>query len=300
MTSNDNVWKVRNTTRNEEMRYPLRWGGRVRKNPSAFRSVCKGDMIYRYFTNGKLRGIVSILKCVKSFDDSDDGGAFWTKKVRNLPTMVPWEEIRADPTLMNSYVVKMNASGSLFSLSDAEAKALERLVAKADRLTEGDIDSESRVSVHNGHIGSQRASKQSVDIENFEKEIQATDTVRETKCRGGQAQYRTKLMRRWMCRCAITGITEYQLLRASHMKRFSDCRENERYDVDNGLILAAHVDALFDSGLITFTDAGVMRFSKKLSLASKNSLHLPGRLAMRLNSKQKKYLKWHREHVFKK
>ena len=44
-----------------------------------------------------------------------------------------------------------------------------------------------------------------------------------------------------------------RLLRASHMKPWASCdTDAERLDVHNGLLLAAHLDAAFDAGLIGF------------------------------------------------
>jgi putative restriction endonuclease len=39
------------------------------------------------------------------------------------------------------------------------------------------------------------------------------------------------------------------MLRASHIKPWSDCSNRERLDPLNGLLLVAHIDALFDNGL---------------------------------------------------
>src|ERR1700730_15635390 len=41
--------------------------------------------------------------------------------------------------------------------------------------------------------------------------------------------------------------------------------EQERLDPENGILLAAHIDALFDRGLITFLDDGAMLISKRVS-----------------------------------
>ena len=61
------------------------------------------------------------------------------------------------------------------------------------------------------------------------------------------------LMDFWGGRCPLTGITHPRLLRASHMKPWSACTDAaERLNVHNGLLLAAHLDAAFDAGLITF------------------------------------------------
>jgi hypothetical protein len=60
----------------------------------------------------------------------------------------------------------------------------------------------------------------------------------------------------WGGRRAITGCAEPLLLRGSHIKPWTQCETDaERLDVYNGLLLAAHLDAAFDAGLIDFDDA---------------------------------------------
>ena len=60
-------------------------------------------------------------------------------------------------------------------------------------------------------------------------------------------------MRRWEGRCALTGVSIGAVLRASHMKPWVEATDEERLDPENGLLLAANADALFDRYLISFT-----------------------------------------------
>ena len=52
-------------------------------------------------------------------------------------------------------------------------------------------------------------------------------------------------------------------LRASHIKPWKDSSDAEKLDGNNGLMLAPHVDHLFDQGYISFTDVGDVIFSAK-------------------------------------
>ncbi|AXK51773.1 HNH endonuclease [Spiroplasma alleghenense] len=66
--------------------------------------------------------------------------------------------------------------------------------------------------------------------------------------------------------CCISNckITNNELLVASHIKPYSQCKNSEKFDLNNGLILCANHDKLFDRFLISFD-------SEKLSiLISKN------------------------------
>jgi putative restriction endonuclease len=77
----------------------------------------------------------------------------------------------------------------------------------------------------------------------------------------------------WSGRCAVTGLDQPELLRASHMKPWADCTsDSERLDPFNGLLLAVHWDAAFDCGLVTFEDDGAAKLSGKLSGEARNLL----------------------------
>lgn len=103
--------------------------------------------------------------------------------------------------------------------------------------------------------------------------------------------------------CPLTYITaNYSsvgtLFRASHIKAFSECTIEEAFDINNGILMIANADALFDKHLITISDNGEIIFSFLL----KNEYKLIQELKLTekvfkaiLNSKRKEYLKRHRE-----
>jgi putative restriction endonuclease len=85
--------------------------------------------------------------------------------------------------------------------------------------------------------------------------------------------FREALLSYWGGRCAVTGVTEPRLLRASHIKPWAKCETDaERLDVYNGLLLAAHLDAAFDVGLISFSDEGAILFSSQFTQADRSAL----------------------------
>ena len=60
------------------------------------------------------------------------------------------------------------------------------------------------------------------------------------------------------------------------MKPWADCLNNsDRLNPYNGLLLAAHWDAAFDSGLVTFEDGGEPRLSERLSDGARRLLPNP-------------------------
>jgi len=140
-------------------------------------------------------------------------------------------------------------------------------------------------------------------IGRFEKalsEVSATEREATVRQRVGQNLFREGLLALWGGRCAITGLDAPELLRASHAKPWADCSDIERLDVFNGLLLAAHWDAAFDSGLITISTNGHVVSSAALSDATKEVLRVSDVLQIRVQAQHEPYLAWHRERVFRK
>jgi putative restriction endonuclease len=128
-----------------------------------------------------------------------------------------------------------------------------------------------------------------------------TEAERLVVQRVGQEIFRRGLLDLWEGRCAVTGLDVPELLRASHVKPWADCQSDaERLDVYNGLLLAPHLDAAFDRGLVTFEDDGRLRISPRLSDAARAVLGLDRPLLLRgLADEHLPYLSWHRSRVFR-
>lgn len=128
----------------------------------------------------------------------------------------------------------------------------------------------------------------------------ATEVDRFVRQRVGQDIYRESLLDYWGGACAVTGIQLPSLLRASHAKPWAECAtDGERLNVFNGFLLAAHLDALFDCGLITFDDDGGAQFSPKVDSTIRSELGIARPLRLRwLAPGHKQFLQWHRDYVF--
>jgi putative restriction endonuclease len=126
-----------------------------------------------------------------------------------------------------------------------------------------------------------------------------TETERLVVQRVGQDVFRGALMDYWGGRCAITGCAEPLLLRASHIKPWVQCETDaERLDVYNGLLLAAHIDAAFDAGLIDFDDAGQIRFADRFSPADRLATGLDDSMTLaKLTPEHRIFLAWRRAHL---
>jgi putative restriction endonuclease len=129
-----------------------------------------------------------------------------------------------------------------------------------------------------------------------------TEAERLVVQRIGQDIFREALMDFWSGRCAVTGVDQPELLRASHVKPWAECASNEeRLDPMNGLLLVAHWDAAFDNGLVTFADDGSTTFSSRMTGAARlmfSAEGAPPKLAA-LHPGHLHYLKHHRETVFR-
>jgi hypothetical protein len=93
-----------------------------------------------------------------------------------------------------------------------------------------------------------------------ERGIEASDLSPTDKrilinARRGQGLFRAKVLQ-VEPRCRLTGTADPAHLRASHIKPWAKADDRERLDGNNGLMLAPHVDHLFDRALISFEDNG--------------------------------------------
>lgn len=146
------------------------------------------------------------------------------------------------------------------------------------------------------HTFRERAAKELVLLAD-----KGTEVERLVRQRVGQDVFREALLDYWGGACAVTGLALPDVLRASHAKPWADCENDEdRLDVFNGFLLVAHLDALFDRGLITFDGSGDMVIASRLASDHRALLHLDGALRLRwVAPEHAPFLLWHREHVFR-
>jgi putative restriction endonuclease len=128
-----------------------------------------------------------------------------------------------------------------------------------------------------------------------------TEVERVVRQRIGQDVFRNALLDYWGHACAVTGLALPEVLRASHTKPWSACdTDNERLDVFNGFLLVAHLDALFDGGLITFDIDMKLIISDRLRSEHREQLHLHDSMRLRwMAPEHDRYLQWHRVNLFR-
>lgn len=146
----------------------------------------------------------------------------------------------------------------------------------------------------------------------FEQQVQAeleqlappvaqnTEVLRMVRQRVGQQAYRQAMLDYWGGACAVTGLALVPVLRASHAKPWAVCDSDaERLDVFNGLLLAAHLDALFDQFLLSFDEHGRVLISPQLDAAACEVLGLRPTMRMRwVAVEHQRYMGYHRQRFF--
>jgi len=125
-----------------------------------------------------------------------------------------------------------------------------------------------------------------------------TETEAVRAARLGQQRFRQHLLERYAGTCALTGIDMPELLRASHIVPWCDATPKERLDPNNGLLLAVHIDSLFDRGLISFADNGALLVSPRVSDSVRSRLGLIEAMTLADYEHSREYLKRHRERHF--
>lgn len=129
-----------------------------------------------------------------------------------------------------------------------------------------------------------------------DKEINTT-CDRTITVRLKQSEFRQNVLAVCGAKCCVTGVTDTSILIASHIKSWASSNDQERVDGHNGLLLAPHVDKLFDKYLISFNDDGSLIVSNRLDPRVFDCWGLRGMSINQLTSRQRTYLAWHRERL---
>jgi predicted restriction endonuclease len=100
--------------------------------------------------------------------------------------------------------------------------------------------------------------------------------------------------------CVVTGITLKNLLIASHIKPWAVSNNAERLSTENGLLLSANYDRLFDGGLISFDNNRKILVSRYIDDENKKRLNLMDEVVANISfsTEMKHNLEYHRDVVF--
>lgn len=147
--------------------------------------------------------------------------------------------------------------------------------------------------------GDLETSEEAEDLSDiYNQNLEQTQRQRLINARLGQGGYRKALEDIWDKKCALTGCEVGCALRASHIRPWRDSSNVQRLDPRNGFLLIANADAIFDKGLISFSDDGVMLVSERISNESLLEIGISSRMKINVHRATVKYLQYHRKNCF--
>ena len=112
--------------------------------------------------------------------------------------------------------------------------------------------------------------------------------------RVGQGYFRQQIIEKWGGQCPISGIDILPILISSHIIPWSESNDQERLDVENGILLSPLYDALFDKHLISFEDDGKIVISERLKGKNIHRFSINEETRINVSKGMVKYLARHR------
>lgn len=148
----------------------------------------------------------------------------------------------------------------------------------------------------------QYAKQLTLDIVDSKGESYKTDVPTEKQTlvntRVGQGAYRKRIIHRWEYQCAVTGFHYQPILIASHIVPWKHADDDERLDVNNGILLSPTYDALFDKHLISFENSGKIILSDTVKKNALIKVGVTGKEKIKnLNEYNIPYLERHRNEL---
>lgn len=145
-----------------------------------------------------------------------------------------------------------------------------------------------------------------MDDNKIEQDIKGRVDIGETTkeylilARRGQGVFKSNVSVNEKC-CRVTKISDLKHLIASHIKPWKASNDEEKLNGCNGLLLAPHIDHLFDKGYISFTAEGDLLTSPLLDnqILKAWGIQYPLNVG-NFNPEQAHFLQYHREYILKK
>lgn len=144
----------------------------------------------------------------------------------------------------------------------------------------------------------QRVAEEGVDYEVASAQaLSNVDKKVLTSTRGiAQHIFRGNLLKMWDGACAVTGVRDHRVLRASHIKPWRQSSLDEKLDRHNGLLLVPDLDTLFDQGLISFRRDGSMLRSDNFHQDDQSRMRIDPSFHLReVHPEMEPYLAYHRD-----
>jgi putative restriction endonuclease len=307
-------WVNQNQTYETEVPGGFMWSPKTRVDGARnqfyenMRHVSPGDIVFS-FCGTRIKAIGIAVGPAETSTKPDFGGAggSWSSEgwlvpveFRELQTRIrPRDHIDAiRPLLPAKYAPLQSTTGSgLQSVYLAEvpglmAALLAELIGEEYTRVVGALQDETEGDVTYVEEQQEAAIAGRTDIG-------ATEKQQLVKARRGQGVFKANVRLNEQA-CRVTGVSDPLHLRASHIKPWKDSNDAEKLDGCNGLLLAPHIDHLFDRGLMSFTNEGNVLVSGRLdpSVLLSWGIEMPLNVGT-FNVRQVEFLNYHRSQVFK-
>lgn len=305
-------WVNQNQTFRHEVEGRYLWSPKTNKNGAAnhfydtMKEVAPGDLVFS-FCDTYIKAVGVVLGTAQTSPKPDvfgTAGQNWSDEGWHVPVdfkLVPRPVrpkdlmVALQPTLPKKYSpLQANGNGNQAvylaevpaSMAQVLLRALGPEVARLTEPIQADVVAEAA-------------------DECGEAELLARSDLRETeksqlvRARRGQGLFRSRV-ELIEPRCRLTGVADRSHLRASHIKPWRDSSDLEKLDGHNGLLLAPHIDHLFDRGFISFADTGDLLVSPCLASEVLAAWGIGRATSVgTFSSAQRQYLDYHRRHVFR-
>ena len=120
------------------------------------------------------------------------------------------------------------------------------------------------------------------------------------KARIGQGTFRRRVIEKYAGKCILSGISEPRLLIASHIRPWSVSDNANRISSENGLLLNALYDKMFDLGLITFSDKAFLLISAEINPTNRVLINLKDNIEypLKYTIESRHNMEYHRDMIF--
>ena len=251
-----------------------------------------GDYVYLYVTDPekaiRYKCVVTDLTDVKTIDDSAYGGSKigYRANQATLRFLVTYTE----PGIELSDMRKMGISArfSMQSIIHMPEELEEYIEQIEEESFAEDKHEEEETEIEIPEVAN-------LGLEGLRGEER--DAV--IKVRVNQGRFRQDLLKRYS-HCCLCGVSNPNLLTASHIKPWAVSTPDEKLNLDNGLLLCPNHDKLFDGGFITFDSNGKIQISKELLEHDRIFMNVNENMHIDLDEAMEKNMKFHRENIFKK
>jgi len=304
-------WVNHNQTFNAEFHGGYIWSPQTNKNGAMNQSyinltlAAKRDVVFSYAAR-KIQAVGKVITTAKVKQRPEAFGRTgqqWNKK--GWLVRIAWTQL-SDPLTPKDHISEIAPLlPDKYSplLKNGNGSQREYLASISDKLGRRIL---SLINYDNFAFTNELDDNYDTKVEEEEEEKLLRSNTKKTvkdqliKARLGQGQFKTSVAKIEK-RCRVTGLSDKRLLVASHIKPWKDSDNFERLDGHNGFLLSPHIDKLFDNGYISFDDNGSILVSTKKILPAlkiwRINRHRP---AGRFTSRQKEYLEYHRNNIFKK